>query len=923
MIGETLNHYRILAQIGVGGMGAVYRAEDQKLRREVALKLLPATLAESPERLDRFQREARAVAQLNHPNIVTLFSVEEDKGRHFITMELVKGSSLGTSIPRGGMMVKEFFGVAISIADALAAAHEKGITHRDLKPANVMLDERGRVKVIDFGLAKATATETSDTLSKAPTVVATVEGRIMGTPSYMSPEQVEGRPVDHRSDLFSLGILFHEMLTGDRPFKGDSNMSVMSSILKDEPATVSSLRPEIPQELTRLTRRCLQKMPDDRAQSALDVRNELKELKKEFLSGTLSSSSVSRVSSKTGAGAGVGGGASKGAARVWGWAGVGVASVLVVLGVFAFRGKRGETPSVAVQPPGVAVPTGFPQITRLSESDRMETMPAWSPDGKQLAFVSLVGNTRQIFIRDANPRQGVAVQLTKDNHDHLMPCWGPDTNTIYYVQSIRAGETVGLWQAKGGGHVMENAEIMLHDLRDQRVRDVMPHAISPTVAPGGKELFFVQQSRVFKSDLLGRRPLQLTQDEELIWHEDPRVSFDGSKVVYRRLNPVEETQEIMVVTTNRVVTTLATRGYNVFPTWHPSGRYVYFSKYSGSGMNIWRLPLTLTNTPSGRAEPVTVGGGHDQHAAFSPDGKRMVFSISSQNADVYRVSIDPATGKTNGPPAERMPFNSNQEDSRASWAPNAEQPMVAFNSDRNGDMNIYIWREKDNSVTQVTSGPGGDYQPTWSPDLQKLVLFSSRSGNSEIFVVGTNANSKPVQLTQNPGFDINPFFSPDGKQIAFASERGEGPTVYVMNSDGSGQRPIMSNLGFGHFLPWFDKDSLFKVYMVNGQYDFHRVFTADGRVERVNTISPSPNIGGHGSFAPDRRHYMDLDAPHARIWVISLSANEGGIVYQKPPSAAQIDYPWWSSDGRWATFDLTVPKNSELFIADWDDHGGR
>ena len=249
--------------------------------------------------------------------------------------------------------------------------------------------------------------------------------------------------------------------------------------------------------------------------------------------------------------------------------------------------------------------------------------------------------------------------------------------------------------------------------------------------------------------------------------------------------------------------------------------------------------------------------------------------------------------------------------------------MVAFNSDRNGDMNIYIWREKDNSVTQVTSGPGGDYQPTWSPDLQKLVFFSSRSGNSEIFVVGTNANSKPVQLTQNPGLDINPFFSPDGKQIAFASERGEGPTVYVMNSDGSGQRPIMSNLGFGHFLPWFDKDSLFKVYMVNGQYDFHRVFTADGRVERVNTVTPSPNIGGHGSFAPDRRHYMDLDAPHARIWVISLLANEGGIVYQKPPSAAQIDYPWWSSDGRWATFDLTMPKNSELFIADWENHGDR
>ncbi len=291
MTGKVIGHYRIKEQIGTGGMGAVYRAEDLKLKREVALKLLPEELATHPERLERFQREARSAAALNHPHIVTLHSVEEDQGRHFLTMELVRGKPLSQLISPGGLDLKQFLEWAVSITDALGAAHAKGITHRDLKPSNVMVDEAGRIKVIDFGLARATQSQ-PDFDSALPTAPLTMEGRILGTPSYMAPEQVEGRTVDHRSDLFSCGILLHEMLTGERPFQGDSGMAIMSAILKDQPSSISSLRPEVPREISRTVRRCLQKDRNDRYQSALDLRNEFKEIQSDCLTGTLTSLQV-------------------------------------------------------------------------------------------------------------------------------------------------------------------------------------------------------------------------------------------------------------------------------------------------------------------------------------------------------------------------------------------------------------------------------------------------------------------------------------------------------------------------------------------------------------------------------------------------------------------------------------------------------
>ena len=293
MIGTTLGHYRISEKLGHGGMGEVYLAEDTKLKRQVALKILPTDLASDPEALARFQREAEAVAALNHPHIVTIFSVEEDEGTHFLTMELVEGESLGRIIPETGMDLDQVFELVIPLTDALSTAHAKGIVHRDLKPANVMVTEEGRVKILDFGLAKLLGEASELGISPdASTEALTEAGKVMGTVPYMSPEQVQGRPLDHRSDIFSIGVLLYEMATGSRPFAGDSSADLISSILRDTPDSVTELKVDLPHHLGRIVRHCLEKDPNRRYQSALDIRNELDDLRKEINSGTIHSESA-------------------------------------------------------------------------------------------------------------------------------------------------------------------------------------------------------------------------------------------------------------------------------------------------------------------------------------------------------------------------------------------------------------------------------------------------------------------------------------------------------------------------------------------------------------------------------------------------------------------------------------------------------
>ncbi len=296
--GTRVGPYEIVGSLGTGGMGEVYRARDPRLARDVALKVLPTGMAADPARHERFTREARAIAALNHPHIVTIYSTEDADGIRFLTMELIEGQPLDALIPPAGLPLKRFLELALPLADALTAAHQKQITHRDLKPANVMVAEDGRVKVLDFGLALAPSGGTGLSQSDMATIASpqvTTPGTIIGTMPYMSPEQVEGRPLDHRTDLFSLGVMFHEMLTGSRPFSGDTSPQLMSAILRDAPRSTSEIRADIPDALSRLIQRCLEKRPDDRVQTARDIYNELRHVQKQLESGTDRSASSAGI----------------------------------------------------------------------------------------------------------------------------------------------------------------------------------------------------------------------------------------------------------------------------------------------------------------------------------------------------------------------------------------------------------------------------------------------------------------------------------------------------------------------------------------------------------------------------------------------------------------------------------------------------
>ena len=355
-MGQQLGSYQILSLLGAGGMGVVYKARDTRLKRSVAIKVLPADQVSDPERKRRFIQEARAASALNHPNIITIYDIGSEGGIDFVVMEHVAGKTLGQLIPRKGLRVNETLKLAVQMADALAKAHSAGIVHRDLKPTNVMVTEDGLVKVLDFGLAKLTEVE-SDEGGTRTTQPQTETGTIVGTVSYMSPEQAEGKKVDARSDIFSFGAVLYEMVTGQKAFQGDSKMSTCRRILKQEPKPMSQLVPGIPRELEKIINRCLRKDRERRYQHMADVKITLQELKEESDSGTLAGTPAAVRPTR----------------RAWVWVGAALIVVAIAVAAWLFRGTARK-------------PQAAPEVVPLTSYAGFERSPSFSPDGNQVAF---------------------------------------------------------------------------------------------------------------------------------------------------------------------------------------------------------------------------------------------------------------------------------------------------------------------------------------------------------------------------------------------------------------------------------------------------------------------------------------------------------------------------------------------------------
>ncbi len=494
MIGRSLAHYRVVARLGAGGMGEVYAAEDTRLGRRVAIKLLPPELGADPARLERFEREARTVAALNHPAIVTLYAVEEAEGRRFLTMELVEGKTLAELLAHGPLSLDRFFAVAVPLADALAAAHEHGVVHRDLKPSNVMVAKDGRVKVLDFGLAKLREELRDGEGMERPTEALTGEGQVLGTVPYMAPEQLQGKPVDARADLFSLGVLLYQMATGRHPFPGDTSADVISSIMRDRPARVDALRDDLPGQLGRVLEHCLEKAPERRWQSARDLASALDDLQRGVERGEL----VTR-SSLTGALP-----AQPPAAARWrrpALLGALALTGLVAAGLYLTLGRRDR----AVPPPGEPKPsTGRPSLAvlyfdnlsgepdldwlRHGLTDMLVTDLAQSPSLEVLSTDRLYQILAQLHRQD---ERITSFEVVRDVAERA------DADTVLVGSFMRAGDTIRVnvkiqeaatGRILGTDRVEATGDEAIFAMVDDLTRNIRSHLELPAAGVEDREL---------------------------------------------------------------------------------------------------------------------------------------------------------------------------------------------------------------------------------------------------------------------------------------------------------------------------------------------------------------------------------------------------------------------------------------------------
>jgi eukaryotic-like serine/threonine-protein kinase len=415
LLGQQLGSYQILSLLGTGGMGVVYKARDTRLKRSVAIKVLPGNQVSDPERKRRFIQEARAASALNHPNIITIYDVGSEGGIDFVVMEYVAGKTLDQLIPRKGLRVNETIKLAIQMADALAKAHSAGIIHRDLKPSNVMVTDDGLVKVLDFGLAKLTEVSESGEGGTRTLPSQTEEGTIIGTLSYMSPEQAEGKKVDARSDIFSFGSVLYEMVTGQRAFTGESSLATLTAILREEPKPASQIVHDIPRDLEKSISRCLRKDRERRWQTMADVKIALQELKEESDSGTqVQAPSTQRVRSR---------------GRVW----TAVAAVTLAVAGVALWINRSTT----------KMPEAPLTVVPLTTYPGQERQPSFSPDGNQVAF-SWNGEKGEkqdnfdIYVKLIG--SGTQLRLTTAPEEDSNPAWSPDGSSIAFLREKPGGK---------------------------------------------------------------------------------------------------------------------------------------------------------------------------------------------------------------------------------------------------------------------------------------------------------------------------------------------------------------------------------------------------------------------------------------------------------------------------------------------------
>jgi eukaryotic-like serine/threonine-protein kinase len=866
-LGSRLGPYEIVSLLGAGGMGEVYRARDPSLGREIAIKILPANLVADPEHLSRFEREARLLASLNHPGIATIHGIQHGQDGPFLVLELVEGETLAERLPAGPIPLREGLEICRQIADALAAAHDHGVIHRDLKPANVKITPQHRVKILDFGLAKSLEPFVGSGDSASRTVgldAATKSGTILGTPAYMSPEQARGTALDKRTDVWSFGCVMYETLAGRRAFGGETASDCISAILEHEP-NWKALPAGIPPEAKRLLERCLEKDANrrlhDLGDAALDIEAALAPSHKR--------SAESRRS---------------GLASLW--------RPLASL----FSAARSVEP-----PPAERLP---PCLSQITFDERIEQFPAWSPDARRIAFSREVGVARRLFVRDL--ATGEETQLTDSQFDDVQPDWSPDGRTIVFLRSQEPGRKLEPRDVFGQ---YDGADIWTLDSSTLRATRLIENAANPSWSLDGQRIAFdaswAGPRRLWTADARGRNPRQVTTDvSEAVVHLRPRWSPDGQRLVFQNVERTKFDIRVVDLESNELKWATNDHAQDIFPVWSPSGRFLYFSSYRSGGLNIWRVAIEKNRIPSGFLQQLTTGAGQDVEATISRDGRRIAFTTLKQNANLWKLPVSPETGLPTAP-VEKV-IVSSREDSRGAWS--RDMRLLVFNSDRAGEMNIWIQRLDGGPARQLTRGAGGDFQPRFSPDGRRVVFFSSRSGNVDIWVVEVDTGHAR-RLTHSASIDVNPIFSPDGQRIAYMSDQGGRLEVWAMNADGSSPRQLTQVGVMGHFLAWTPAGESILFRCPSGRPRTLRVDARGGEPQEL----PEVVGGAHMSLSPDGSRIMDVLA-HKALWASPLSGGGPEKVFEFEDPDVRIDYPLWSPDGRWVLFDRFRPQGGDIWM---------